>query len=206
MPVITIEMGTVLTQADNVEYRFQVRGEISGIVILNNIIPIGTTIRFDGDAFQYDVYPRQTIAFDKHHRVHNKIIINVPLRVLSVNSTIIRDLLFRLLIFHDGDPITLPASSPFDRFMVRDTTSVLVRHLQIKNLALYFDTQTLGDITTVNYRIGSFDVIHGHTGEMVLRNSVLTNRALLQFSDWPTTEILLVPANAIECRFNFLMS
>lgn len=206
MPVITVEMGTVLTQVDNVEYRFQVRGEVSGIVVLNNIIPIGTTIRFDGDAFQYDMFPRQTIAFPKHHRVRNKIIINVPLAVLTANSTIQTDLLFRLLIFHDGDPITIPTSTPFDIFMVRDTLSVFINHLQIKNLAIYFNTQTLGDITTVNYRIGSATVVHGHTGELILRNSVLTDLALIQVSDFPTTQIMLTPANAIECRYNFLMS
>lgn len=206
MPVITVEMGTVLTQGDNIEYRFQVRGELSGVVVLNNIIPAGTTIRFDGEAFQYDMFPRQTIEFPKHHRVSNRIVIHVPLAVLTANTTIVRDLLFRLLLFHDGDPITLPPSTPFDVFMVRDTTQVIINHLQINNLAIYFLTQTLGDIETVNYRIGSVNTITGHTGEMILRNSVLTNQALIQISDFPTSQIFLDPQNSVECRYNFLMS
>ncbi|MFQ5638679.1 MAG: hypothetical protein ACE5IR_11870 [bacterium] len=209
MSIERFEIGSMLNTISK-SYRIGISARLTGITILNNIVPIDTKLSLDDSAFQFEAFPYQTIEIPPEFNVRNSITIHQTNTTIAGGGTTVQtDLPFKVLAFFEQRPVQIPVMSNVDSFVLRNDGSAqtVIQNMNFQNAMIFASTVTTADIQSFRYQVGFVEATGIWTnGYFHIRGDSKTSEKTIHL-DYPFNDLRFIPSTtSINTDFRFMIS
>ena len=171
MSIQKLEIGSIFN-SNTIEQKFSAelsqirpRMPITGILVLNKMLPRGTKIQFDDLAFELEVFPFQFLRIPESWDFKNKVTITIPAETFFINAgagiVISDDLAVKLLLYTNNfEPNNIPDSRLIRDFAKISTSGLFdftIRQMMVSQMTVNFQRDNTASPCPIFWQSGSSD-------------------------------------------------